>query len=247
MQSCGPRVPRFHVDATLDPGTRMALPQDAAHHALRVLRLREGDGLTLFNGSGGEYAARILRLTRDVVEVEVGGFTPVDRESPLRVTLAQGISAGDRMDITIQKAVELGVAAIQPLMAERSVVRLKGDRGDARRQHWEKIAVAACEQCGRNHVPAVAPALATSDYHAPEGTLKLLLAPGAGSGLRAAVASCQKPVVLAAGPEAGFSPREEAFFIAEGFVPVHLGPRVLRTETAGPAALAALNVLTGDA
>lgn len=224
----------------------MALSQDAGHHALRVLRLRAGDGITLFTGSGGEYAARILRLNRDVVEVEVGGFSPVDRESPLRVTLAQGISTGDRMDLTIQKAVELGVAAIQPLVAERSVVRLKGDRGDARRLHWERIAVAACEQCGRNRVPVVASALATGEYRAPDNSLRLLLSPEAGSGLRAVVAPEHRSVVLAAGPEAGFSPRETAFFIAEGFVPVHLGPRVLRSETAGPAALAALNVLNGD-
>ncbi len=247
MSASGSRIPRFFIDATLGPGAHLPLPREAAHHALRVLRLREGDNLTLFNGAGGENEARIVRLGRDAVEVEVGRFSPLERESPLAVTLAQGISAGDRMDLTIQKAVELGVAAIQPLMAERSVVRLKGDRSDSRRQHWERVAVAACEQCGRNRVPLVAPALATHDYHAPKDALKLLLAPGARMGLRSVIGSEGKAIVLATGPEAGFSPREEAFLIADGFIPVHLGPRVLRTETAGPAALAALNALAGDA
>lgn len=225
----------------------MTLPPEAGHHASRVLRMREGDSVALFNGRGGEYAARVLRVSRDRVEVEVGAFTPTERESPLEVTLAQGISAGDRMDLTIQKAVELGVTSLQPLIAERSVVRLKGDRGDSRRNHWQRVAAAACEQCGRNRVPPVAAALAANAYHPPENALKLLLAPGAGTGLRTLVTSAQKPIVLAAGPEAGFSPREEAILIAAGFVPVHLGPRVLRTETAGPAALAALNALFGDA
>ena len=211
-----------------------------------MLRLREGDPVALFNGAGGEYAARIVHLSREGVAVEVGVFTPVERESPLTVTLVQGISAGDRMDLTIQKAVELGVAAIQPVLAERSVMRLKGERGDARREHWQRVATAACEQCGRNRVPAVAGALAVTDYRAATGALKLLLAPGARSNLRVTGVSTGQPIVLAAGPEAGFSPREEALFVAAGFVPVHLGPRMLRTETAGPAALAALNALFGD-
>src|SRR5258706_7700337 len=131
------RAPRFHVDASLAPGAQLALPQDAAHHASRVLRLREGDRVILFNGAGGEYAARIVRLSREGVAIEIGSFAPVERESPLEVTLVQGVSAGDRMDLTIQKAVELGVAAIQPVLAERSVVRLKGERSDSRREHWQ--------------------------------------------------------------------------------------------------------------
>ena len=241
------RAPRFLVDTALVSGAQLTLPPDAGHHASRVLRMREGDSVALFNGRGGEYAARVLRVSRDRVEVEVGAFTPTERESPLEITLAQGISAGDRMDLTIQKAVELGVTSLQPLIAERSVVRLKGDRGDSRRNHWQRVAAAACEQCGRNRVPPVAAALAANAYHAPENALKLLLAPGAGTGLRTLVTSAQKPIVLAAGPEAGFSQREEAILITAGFIPVHLGPRVLRTETAGPAALAALNALVGDA
>lgn len=240
------RAPRFHVDAPLAPGARLALPQDAGHHASRVLRLREEDAVVLFSGAGGEYAARIVRISRNAVEVEVGAFAPVERESPLAVTLVQGISAGDRMDLTIQKAVELGVAAIQPVLAERSVVRLKGDRGDSRREHWLRVAASACEQCGRNRLPAITLACALAGYRAPEEAVKLLLAPGARPNLRSLHLSVDKPVMLAAGPEAGFSSQEEALLVAAGFVPVHLGPRVLRTETAGPAALAALNALFGD-
>ncbi len=246
MTTAHPRVPRFHVDATLAPGERLALPGDAAHHASRVLRLREEDAVALFSGSGGEYEARIVRISRDAVEVEVGRFSPLERESSLAVTLVQGISSGDRMDLTIQKVVELGVAAIQPVLAERSVVKLKGERVDSRREHWQRVAAAACEQCGRNRVPSVAAAVPVAAYRAPEGVLKLLLAPGAQSGLRSIQGGTDRPIVLATGPEAGFSPREEALLVAAGFVPVHLGPRVLRTETAGPAALAALNALYGD-
>jgi 16S rRNA (uracil1498-N3)-methyltransferase len=150
------------------------------------------------------------------------------------------------MDLTIQKAVELGVSAIQPVLAERSVVKLKGERGDSRREHWQRVATSACEQCGRNRVPGIAAAVPVSNYLPPESALKLLLAPGAQSALRSTPINSGRPLVLAAGPEAGFSPREEAFLLAAGFVPIHLGPRVLRTETAGPAALAALNALYGD-
>jgi len=222
------------------------LPGDAGRHASRALRLREGDAVVLFNGSGGEFEGRIARIGRADVEVEVLGFSPVERESPLAITLVQGISSGDRMDLTIQKAVELGVAAIRPVLAERSVVKLKGERGDSRREHWQRVAASACEQCGRNRVPEIATAATVSDYLPPDVALKLLLAPGAPSGLRSILIDANRPVVLAAGPEAGFSPGEEAQLLAAGFVPVHLGPRVLRTETAGPAALAALNALYGD-
>lgn len=246
MQATVSRVPRFFVDTPLYPGGRLALPPDASHYASRVLRMREGDAALIFNGAGGEYSARIVQLSRDVVSVELGNFVPNERESPLSVTLVQGVSGGDRMDLTIQKAVELGVAMIQPLLAERCVVRLKGERSDSRRVHWQRVAASACEQCGRNRVPTVAAAVTVSGYRAPVDALKLLLAPSGGTTLRALAVSTEQSIVLAAGPEAGFSPREEALLVATGFLPVRLGPRVLRTETAGPAALAALNALYGD-
>jgi len=239
-------TPRFHVEAPLATGAQFALPPDAAHHASRVLRLREGDAVVLFNGEGGEYAARIVRLSRDGVTVDVGLFDPVDRETPLAITLVQGISAGDRMDLTIQKAVELGAVSVQPVLAERSVVRLKGERGDIRREHWRRVAVAACEQCGRNRVPEIAGAIEVGDYRAPEKSLRLLLSPAGAKKLRSLAVPSGSTIVLAAGPEAGFSPREEAAFVAAGFLPIQFGPRILRTETAGPAALAALNALHGD-
>lgn len=240
------RTPRFHVAAPLEPGAALRLAPDAGHHASRVLRLREGDAVVLFTGDGGEYAARIARLSRDGVTVEVGAYSPIERESPLRVTLVQGISAGDRMDSTIQKAVELGAWSIQPILAERSVVRLRGERGDSRREHWQRVAAAACEQCGRNRLPVVSAAVAIADYRADDESLKLLLAPEAAVSLRSLGSPATASIVLAAGPEAGFSPREEAVLVAKGFIGVRLGPRVLRTETAGPAALAALNALYGD-
>jgi 16S rRNA (uracil1498-N3)-methyltransferase len=228
------------------PGACVDLPNDAAHHVSRVLRMREGEAIVLFNGSGGQYSGHIRRLSRDGVAVEAGAFDPVERESPLHITLLQAISAGDRMDLTLQKAVELGVAAIQPVMADRSVVRLKGDRSDSRRAHWQRVAEAACEQCGRNRIPPIAAAIEVDHYRAPKAALKLLLAPAGTTSLRSCGASAEGPIVLAAGPEAGFSPREEAWLVSAGFSPVGLGPRVLRTETAGPAAIAALNALYGD-
>lgn len=239
-------TPRFHIPFALATGEEYALPGDAGRHASRALRLREGDAIVLFNGAGGEFEAKIARIARDEVVVAAGQHLPIERESPMSVTLVQGISSGDRMDLTIQKAVELGVTAIQPVLAERSVVKLSRERGNSRREHWQRVAASACEQCGRNRVPLVAEAIPVADYAAPEGTLKLLLAPGASSGLRSHSVSRNQPIVLAAGPEAGFSPREEASLLAAGFLPIHLGPRVLRTETAGPAALAAMNALYGD-
>lgn len=240
------RTPRFFVDTVLGPGIQLTLPADAGRHASRVLRMREGDAIVLFNGAGGEYSGHIVGLSRDAVCVEIRSHVPTERESPLDVTLAQGISAGDRMDLTIQKAVELGVAAIQPLLAERSVVRLKGERLDSRREHWQRIAASACEQSGRNRVPPVDAATEISNFKAPSGALRLLLAPAASATLRSLALGGGQSIVLAAGPEAGFSPREEALLVAKGFMPVRLGPRILRTETAGPAALAALNALYGD-
>lgn len=246
MATGAARIPRFHVPAGLATGAALTLPPDAGHHASRVLRLREGDAVALFHGSGGEYSAHITRLSRDGVTVQVGSFAPVERESPLQVTLVQAISAGNRMDLTIQKAVELGVTSIQPVTAERSIVRLKGDKVDTRREHWQRIAAAACEQCGRNRVPPVAAPVPVAEYRPPQGALKLLLAPGGTISLRATRISADNAIVVAAGPESGFSPREEAGLVAAGFSAISLGPRVLRTETAGPAALAALNALLGD-
>jgi 16S rRNA (uracil1498-N3)-methyltransferase len=156
----------------------------------------------------------------------------------------QGVSAGEKMDSTVRKAVELGVAEVQPVLATRSVARPKGERADSRRLHWQKVAIAACEQCGRNRIPAVQPLTSVEDYRPGEG-MKVLLSPQAKLKFSAAVKDAAA-FILAAGPEAGFTAEEEGAFVAAGFVPVSLGPRVLRTETASVAALAALSALRGD-
>ena len=235
------RVPRFYVEARLREGATVELGGAAAHHVLRVLRLREGEALTLFDGSGGEWDGVLLAKSH----VELKGFRDVERESPLRITLVQGVSSGERMDLTVQKAVELGVAAIQPVLTRKSVVRLEGSRADARVEHWRRIAVAACEQCGRNRIPEVRALASLEAYCATTGdpVPRLLLSP-AGPSLKTMPLEAQ--ATLAAGPEAGFMPEEETALGSAGFAKASLGPRILRTETAALAALAALNALRGD-
>jgi 16S rRNA (uracil1498-N3)-methyltransferase len=238
-------VPRFYLDAVLRAGSVCTLSEDAAHHAVHVLRLREGDDVTLFNGRGGEYPARIASIQRLRIAVDLLQHRPVERESPLRITLVQGVSAGERMDSTVRKAVELGVVEVQPVLATRSVARPKGERAESRRAHWQKVVIAACEQCGRNRIPEVQPLMPVSEYRAAGPGMKILLSPLADIPL-SKIALQGNDFVLAAGPEAGFTAEEEAALAADGFVPASLGPRVLRTETAAVAALAALSALRGD-
>jgi 16S rRNA (uracil1498-N3)-methyltransferase len=241
---------RFHIPDTLGPGAELDLPDTAGHHATRVLRLGVGDPVVLFDGRGGEHDAAITRVHRNEVAVRVTAFRDVDRESTLSVTLVQGISSGDRMDITLRKAVELGVAAIVPVATERSVVKLRDERADRRRQHWQALAIAACEQCGRNTVPAVAEPV---DFRA--WLAELPKAPGTQSRIALAVggetrlAELPKPagdILLLVGPEGGLSPEEAALAGTRGFTPVRMGPRILRTETAAVVALAAMQTLWGD-
>ena len=236
-------VPRFYVDAPLRAGSSITLPESSAHHAVHVLRLRAGDEVTLFHGRGGEFAGRIAAVERLRISVDLLQHRAVEREAPLRITLVQGVSAGEKMDSTVRKAVELGVAAIQPVLATRSVARPKGERADSRREHWQKVVIAACEQCGRNRIPEVHPLVPLYDYRAGDGT-KLLLSPR--SELPLSRAGKSEQYIIAAGPEAGFTDDEEAALAVQGFVPVKLGARVLRTETAALAAVAALNALRGD-
>jgi 16S rRNA (uracil1498-N3)-methyltransferase len=238
-------VPRFHLDAPLRAGGVCTLSEDAAHHAVHVLRLREGDEVTLFNGRGGEFAARIASMQRLRISIDLLQHRAIERESPLRITLVQGVSAGERMDSTVRKAVELGVAEVQPVLAARSVARPKGDRAENRRSHWQKIVISACEQCGRNRVPEVQALVSLDDYRPQSGTTKILLSPASELPL-SKLSTAENRIVLAAGPEAGFTEEEEARLVEAGFVPTSLGPRVLRTETAAVAALAALNALRGD-
>jgi 16S rRNA (uracil1498-N3)-methyltransferase len=238
---------RLYAPLPLAPGEIVELPEAAAHHAVRVLRLNAGDELTLFNGEGGEFAARIERIAARVVAVRVGDWLDVGRESPLMVTLAQGLATGDRMDYVIQKAVELGVAAVQPVTAIRSVVRLDATRAEKRLLHWRQIAISACEQCGRNRIPNVYPLFDLDNWltQSSRVSLRLLLAPDA-SGALAEIARPRGGIELLVGPEGGLAPEEVTAALRAGFVAVRLGPRTLRTETAALAALAALNTLWGD-
>jgi 16S rRNA (uracil1498-N3)-methyltransferase len=237
-------IPRLYCPSPLAFGSVVDLPESAAHHAKRVLRLGAGDEVTLFDGQGAEFAATLLAGDRALV----GEHKPVDREAPLRVTLAQALPAADKMDWVVQKAVELGVAAIQPLAARRSVVRLSGDRALRRIAHWQQVAVAACEQCGRNRVPVVAPLHDLPHYlgEAAVGeTARLLLSPDAGPRL-SELPPPRGTVTLLVGPEGGFEDDEILAASAAGFTALRLGPRVLRTETAGLAAVAAMMALWGD-
>jgi 16S rRNA (uracil1498-N3)-methyltransferase len=247
------RVPRFHLDAPLGARSTCELGEAAAHHAIHVLRLHPGDAVTVFNGRGGEFGARIAWIGKKGLSLEVLEHRAIERESPLRMVLVQGVSSGERMEFTIRKAVELGVAEIQPLLAFASVARPKGERARSRQAHWQKIAIAACEQCGRNTVPKVHELLPIARYRASSvssgagaGAAKILLSPRAELPLSQVAAAVQRDVILAAGPEAGFDSAEEAGFAAAGFVAAKLGPRILRTETAALAALAALSALRGD-
>lgn len=238
--------PRIFCDFRLGPGAQFPLPQDAAQHVGKALRLRAGDGLVVFDGRGGEYDAVIQRIDRDRVDVKTSAFRADDREAPFEVGLVQGLPEADKMDWILQKSVELGVAWVQPVVCERSVVRLSGDRAARRESHWQRVAIAACEQCGRNRVPEVRPTLAFRDWAAqPSQAQRWMLAPGA----EARLAECPAPtgpVELLVGPEGGLSERELDIAATIGFSALSLGPRVLRAETAPLAALAAMQALWGD-
>ena len=242
------RIPRFYFGGDLSLGARVALDKDAAHHASRVLRMNEGDHVNLFNGDDHLYGASILRITKGEVMVVVQSRAAVSAESRLSVVLAQGIASGERMDFILQKSVELGVAAIQPIQTERSVVRLQGERTEKRAQHWQNLVAAACAQCGRNVVPAVLPISDLSSWLGSVSAvpaLRILLSPHA----EQALGSLTPPsglVHLAVGPEGGFSAQEEAALLQCGYTPTRLGARILRTETAALAALAAMQTLWGD-
>lgn len=238
---------RFFHPPPLVAGAEITLASGAAHHARQVLRLRAGDTVTLFDGEGGEYGAQIARVTPDVVSVRVIERHAIERESPLQITLAQSLIAADRMDYAIQKAVELGVVAVVPVASARSVTRLEGERAQRRLEHWRQIAIASCEQCGRNRIPAVhAPCELREWLRQPsKADLRLLLAPSATRSL-GELSAPAGTIELLIGPEGGLAPEEEAAAQGADFLAVRLGPRTLRTETAGPAVLAAMNALWGD-
>jgi len=242
------RLTRVYLPQPLASGEHIALPETPAAHLSRVLRLGEGDDCVLFNGDGHDYAARIVAASKREVRVAVGAATPVRRESPLRIVLLQGIARGEKMDLILQKATELGVAEVRPLSSQRSEVRLDEARGEKRLAHWRSVVVSACEQSGRAQVPAVTPpqSLAAVLAGLPDGGLRLILDPEGSLAFSTLAPATDATVVLAVGPEGGWSPLDREQLLSVGFQGLRLGPRVLRTETAGLAAIAALQARFGD-
>jgi 16S rRNA (uracil1498-N3)-methyltransferase len=244
------RLTRVHVEGPLASGKRISLEGNAASHVTRVLRLRVGASLIVFDGGGGEYEASIDKAHGGTVTVAIGEHHAIERESPLAVTLAQGVSRGERMDLVVQKATELGVTRLVPVLTERSVVRLTAQQSDRKVNHWRAITIAACEQCGRNRLPAVAPPVTLGaflrDAPAAGGATRLLLSPEGSTTLRELTRPLSAPLTVLIGPEGGLTDEEEQAAAAAGFTAVRLGPRVLRTETAAIAALALLQREIGD-
>ena len=242
------RLTRCYVALPLQAGARVVLPELVANHLARVLRLREGDACVLFNGDGHDYAAQLLAVGKRELRVRILERSAVDNESPLAIVLVQGIARGEKMDLVLQKATELGVAAIVPVAAERSEVRLDAERAEKRLAHWRSVVESACGQCGRARVPEVsAPARLDQALAGLQGEgLRLVLDPDGEHGL----AQLQRPASarawIAIGPEGGWSPADRSILHAAGFSGLRLGPRVLRTETAGLAAIAALQSRFGD-
>jgi 16S rRNA (uracil1498-N3)-methyltransferase len=238
-------MPRFYCPQPLCTGETILLPEDVTRH-VRVLRLAEGAALTLFNGEGGEWEAQ-LGFSGKKAQAHIGTQLPVERESSLSLHLAQALVSTEKMDWLMQKAVELGVNQIVPVQSQRSNISLTGERAQKRQLHWQNVVVSACEQCGRNRIPKVGQLQPLEQWvlQLPATGLRILLDPQ-GMPLGKAIAAPGQPVFLVVGPEGGFAPEERDWLISQGFVGVQLGPRILRTETAALAMVAALQAISGD-
>ena len=242
----------MYLDAPLEEGATLDLPREQAHYATRVLRLRPDDTLVVFNGKGGEFEAVLADVGKRHATLRLTRFSPLERESPLTTRLILGLSRGERMDVAIQKAVELGVSTVQPVVTEFSVSQLDAERAHRRRAHWQQIACAACEQCGRNQVPTVTPLVSLEEYLREPLTAQIgiVCAPDAVASLASLSAprdnAMDVAINLLVGPEGGLSAAETAAARTNGYHAVRVGPRVLRTETAAMAVLAALQTLWGD-
>lgn len=241
------RLTRVYVDTPVPTGNRLVITGSAANHITRVLRLRSGDALTVFDGSGGEFAARMEEFRKDSVVVNVAEHRQLERESPLSLTLAQGISRGERMDWIVQKATELGASRIVPMFTKRSVVRLDDKQAERKLQHWRAITIAACEQCGRNRLPDLATPVDFFEALTPDtsSTTRLLLSPGGDLRIDD-LKDVGSGITVLIGPEGGLEDIEQEAAIAAGFKAVRMGPRVLRTETAAIAALTIIQHQFGD-
>ncbi len=242
------RVTRCPVPLPLGIGETLSLPEDAANHLVRVMRLREGDRCVLFNGDGSDYTAVLVEVGKRDARVCIEAAVALHNESPLRISLLQGVARGEKMDLILQKATELGVAAVVPVNAERTEVKLDAARAAKRVAHWNNVVHSACGQSGRAVIPLIGAPLALSaalDALAPD-TLRLTLDPQGEHRLSTLQAAPAGGVVVAIGPEGGWSPRDRQQLQAAGFQGLQLGPRILRTETAGLAAIAALQARLGD-
>ena len=242
------RIPRVHIAQPLQAGREVLLPEQAGEHIVRVLRLERGHPLILFNGDGCEYDATLAVLAKRAVTADIHAVREVDRESPLKLTLAQGIARGEKMDWILQKATELGVARIVPLVTERTEVKLDEDRAERRLAHWRSVVAGACEQCGRTRLPQIDAPQRLDRWLgglADGGVLRIALLPEGTIGLRQ-FPQVDNDALLCVGPEGGFSDNDVAMLAQARFHGLRLGPRVLRTETAGLTAIAALQAIAGD-
>lgn len=241
------RIARFYLDQPLKVGSEVLLSEAVFNHAIRVLRLRQGEALVLFNGEGVEYRAQLSRVEKRQAWVLLESCQPAVAESSLALTLVQGVSKGERMDYSLQKAVELGVQRIIPVLTERSVVNLDQERWQRRHEHWQGLMIAACEQCGRGVIPQLLPVQPLCKWLAStDSDLRLVLDPCAATSVRQLPIVQTQPISLLIGPEGGLSTTELHSALQVGCIGVRLGPRILRTESAGVTALAALQVLWGD-
>jgi len=242
------RIPRIYTDQPLAPGREVLLPEQAGEHIARVLRLERGHPLIVFNGDGREYDANLASLAKRAVTAEIGTARDVDREAPLSLTLAQGIARGEKMDWILQKATELGVARIVPIVTERTEVKLDEERAERRLAHWTQVIASACEQSGRNRLPALQPPQRLDRWLGSLGdasATRLVLFPAGKVSLQQ-LPQMENGAILVVGPEGGLSDNDIALLTQTGFRGLRLGPRILRTETAGLAALAALQAIAGD-
>lgn len=239
---------RFFTNSPLAVNTSIALSESAAAHATRALRLNVGDNATVFNGDGADYACTLTAVKKNHVTVNITGIIRVSNESPLQITLLQGISSGDRMDFTIQKSVEMGVSAIQPIISQRSVVKLSAERAEKRTEHWQNIAISACEQSGRAFIPKVFTPLSLANWlsqHPAPSARRILLNPVGAKRLKE-IQTPASEIHLLIGAEGGLSKEEIELAISHGFESIILGPRILRTETAALSAISVMQALWGD-
>jgi len=249
-----PLLARFYHQESISVGETVVLDHGNSHHAAQVLRLKTGDQVTLFNGAGGEFSGKFTQIRKSQCQVQISCFHNIERESSLSIQLAQAVCANEKMDWIIQKAVELGVTQIQPLLTQRSVVRLSGERAEKRQQHWKRVIISACEQCGRNTVPQLLPLLTLTGWleqkikkPKPSDSHDLILSPDAS--LRLAQLPAPRDgecTTILVGPEGGFTTEESEAADLAKFLAIQLGKRILRTETAALAAIAAMQSHWGD-